>query len=50
MYTLQNIKDTYYTELALGYTKVKGLEDYIKDNFVRVYDQDLDFMGYERQC
>ncbi len=47
MYTFQNIKDLYYTELALEHTDRMSLDEYIKANFVQVYDDNLNFLGYD---
>jgi len=48
MYTLQEVKDTYYLELAMGLIK-HGLDSYIKANFVRTYDTSLNMIGYDRE-
>lgn len=48
MYTLQDIKDQYYHELATGQTERRGLEQYVREEFIPCYDEDLNFMGYER--
>lgn len=45
MYTLQNIKDAYYTDLALGIVD-RGFEEYLRENYERVYDDQLNFIGY----
>lgn len=49
MYTLQQIKDIYYYELATGQTERRGLEQYIKEEFIPCYDDELNFMGYDKQ-
>lgn len=49
MYTLQNIKDEYYYELAHGYTVRISLEDYIKEYYVQCYDEELNFIGYDKR-
>ena len=48
MYTLQNIKDTYYAELASGETERRPLEQYIREQFIPCYDDELNFLGYDR--
>lgn len=48
MYTLQNIKDEYYTELALGNIYKKSFDDYLRENYQQIYDNDLNFLGWER--
>lgn len=47
--TLQNIKDQYYADLALGDTERRGLEEYLRDEYTQVYDSNLQFMGYEKK-
>lgn len=49
MYTLQNVKDRYYTELAVGCIGVMKLEEYLRVLFNRVYDDELNFIGYEEK-
>jgi hypothetical protein len=49
MYTLQNIKDEYYTDLALGLIGRIGLEEYINEYYLRCYDDNLEFLGYDRR-
>jgi hypothetical protein len=48
MYTLQNIKDTYYSDLAFGLTE-RGFDEYLRENYVPVYSISLDLLGYERK-
>jgi len=48
MYTLQEVKDSYYIELSMGLVK-HGLESYIKANYVRTYDTSLHLIGYDRE-
>lgn len=49
MYTLQQIKDSYYVELALGDSERRSLEQYIKDEYVQCYDDEMNFLGYEKE-
>lgn len=46
--TLQNIKDQYYADLALGQTERRGFETYLRDEYTQVYDANLQFIGYEK--
>jgi len=48
MYTLQQIKDQYYYELATGQTERRGLEQYIREEYIPCYDEDLNFLGYDK--
>lgn len=48
IWTLQNIKDLYYAELALGYVG-RGFEEYLKEHFTQTYDINLNFLGWERK-
>jgi hypothetical protein len=48
LFTLQNVKDVYYTDLSFGLTE-RGFEQYLKENFTQVYDENLNFIGYERK-
>ncbi len=48
MYTLQDIKDMYYSDLANDLIGRMSLDLYIKEYFVQVYDEHLTFKGYER--
>jgi len=43
--TLQDIKDMYYVDLAIG-VEARGFEQYL-ERFERVYDVNLNFIGYE---
>lgn len=45
-WTLQNIKDLYYAELALG-IESRGFDQYLSEQFQQVYDVNLQFLGYE---
>lgn len=42
MYTLQNIKDQYYLD-----NETISLEEYIQEHYQKVYDSELNFLGYE---
>lgn len=46
MYTLQNIKDRYYLDLALGNTERRPLEQYLREEYVPCYDEQFNFLGY----
>ena len=47
MYTLNQIKDDYYTRLMMGTVGVMDFEEYLMSRFQRVYDGELNFIGYE---
>lgn len=47
MYTLQNIKDMYYTELNYGDINI-GFNEYVRTEFTPCYDSELNFLGYEK--
>lgn len=47
MYTLQDIKDRYYSDLANGDTERRSLEQYIREEYTPCYDEKLNFLGYE---
>lgn len=49
MYTLQQIKDTYYYELSISDTERRGLDQYIREEYVPVYDAELNFIGWEHK-
>jgi len=49
MYTLQDIKNAYYLELANGETDRMSLDDYIRENYIPCYDAELNFEGYDRK-
>jgi len=46
VYSLQDIKDNYYRALSWGMIERMGLNEYIKEYYVRVYDINLNFLGY----
>ena len=48
MLTLQNIKDTYYHELSVYNTERRGFEEYLRAEYLRVYDIEGNLLGYER--
>lgn len=47
--TLQNIKDMFYVDLSLGAVKSGGLEEYLREGYQHVYDNNLNFIGYGRK-
>lgn len=47
MYTLQQIKDRYYAELAKGIVERQPLEQYVKRYAIPCYDCNLNLVGYE---
>ena len=49
MYTLQNIKDEYYTLLSNNELENRDFEKYLKENYVQVYDGNLNFIGYVKE-
>lgn len=49
MITIQNIKDEYYVKLAQGLIKRQNLETYIKENYIQLYNDKLEFIGYEKR-
>ncbi len=46
MNSLQDVKDTYYRDLA---NLDMGLDEYIIEYYTPCYDGDLNFLGYERE-
>lgn len=48
MYTLQDVKDMYYAELALEHIDRMSLDEYLMKNFIQTYNNELTFIGYER--
>ena len=46
--TLQNIKDQYYFDVSRNY-EPRGFESYLKENYVQVYDVQLNFLGYDKK-
>lgn len=44
---LEKVKDVYYAELALG-TEVRSFGQYLTENYTKLYDAELNFIGYER--
>lgn len=48
MYSLQDVKDQYYRELARNEIDRMDLDAYINEYFVPCYDGSLKFLGYER--
>lgn len=46
MYTLQNIKDIYYTKLAITDIK-QGFDEFLNKNFEQKYDINFNFLGYK---
>jgi hypothetical protein len=48
MYTLEDIKNIYYTDLTCGLID-QGFDKYLKDNFLPVYDEEFNFIGYDRR-
>ncbi len=48
MITLQEIKDEYYMELSMGNIMRMSLEEYIRQNYYRVYDDNMNFIGWEK--
>lgn len=48
MYTLENIKDMYYTDLTNGLIEL-GFEQYFRENYIPCYDENVNFIGYERR-
>jgi hypothetical protein len=46
MFTLQNIKDKYYLDLAYGLVDV-DFNTYLQENYVRTYDINLNFVGWD---
>lgn len=49
MYTLQNIKDQYYADLANGDIERRSLEEYIREEYIPCYDDELNFMGWDKK-
>jgi len=49
MYTLQNIKDAYYCDLANNDTERRSLDAYVREEYTPVYDEKLDFLGWEKK-
>lgn len=48
MYTIDQIADEYQNMRELGIILDTGFEDYLRDNYVQVYDDQFNFIGYER--
>jgi len=46
VYSLQDIKDNYYQALSWGMIEHMGLNEYIKEYYVQMYDTNLNFIGY----
>lgn len=55
MYTLQQVKDIYYWELAnLDVDRRTKLDEYIREHFISVYElsedsESIDLVGYNRK-
>jgi hypothetical protein len=47
MYTLQNIKDEYYCVLMESESG-ETFEQYLRNNYIPIYDGELNFKGYIR--
>lgn len=45
MYTLEDVKTEYY--VALMEDEHKSFEEYLRENYVQIYDTALTFLGYE---
>jgi len=46
VYSLQDIKNNYYQALSWEKIENMGLNEYIKEYYVQVYDINLNFLGY----
>lgn len=49
MYTLQDIKDQYYMELAMDDKVRCDLQDYVREHFIPVYDEEFNFIGWDKK-
>lgn len=47
LYSLQDVKNNYYQALSWGIIEHMGLNEYIKEYYVQVYDINLNLLGYE---
>ena len=46
VYSLQDIKNNYYQALSWEKIENMGLNEYIKEYYVQMYDINLNFIGY----
>jgi hypothetical protein len=47
--TLRVIQEIYCSELELHIIEYSRFDEYLRNNFVRVYDANLNHLGYERR-
>lgn len=48
MYTLEDIADLHEYEMVTGQTDVECVHQYIREEYVPCYDEQFEFVGYER--
>ena len=46
--SLQEVRTIYYSELIQGNTKLE-FEQWLKDKYEKVYDDEFNFLGWERR-